>query len=590
MNIMPARTSALLVGIEDYAAGNSWRLDGPSLDACRLARWLVGRGVPAERIALFVSPLRENALQTHDLAAGIQTAPASQQTIRNFLTGQLASSNSDLLILYWGGHGVIDEGDVRRLLYADAVLRDRRNLDLTNLLRAMRSSSFPGHNRQLVIVDACMNLTQELGWSATMPDSGLSIGRPEPTRDQWVLLAASPGQPAINDDGRKTGLFSEAVRACLEAMPHGQWPPDGTLIRDHVDEVFREHRHLGQTEQVPSRIWYRSREEERLLFSVPPPIGDSQSASRPDSKLLTQYATNLWESLQLLPLDSLGASSSLPLGDVYTELRATDDDATIHKSANSGSDRLDEIVRKHTRVVVLGAPGSGKSTFLRHLCGSLVAPGLAGGGVSTHQTIPILTRAKYLAGRLPGDLETLSPNEVDIAMRKVLREAWKDGLQDLFIDPSTLETLLMSPSIALLFDGLDEVSEWQRPWIRRAIESASQHPGVRLVVVTCRNRSYRGTARLAGFTQISIAPLDPAAIELMASRLLASLQDEEGGRAINSRRFEEAILQNRKLRDLASNPLLLTSLAILYSHYCPVSLISWSSGGVRRAMLLSQRN
>src|SRR5450432_361701 len=53
----PATTYAIVVGIEKYAGGKDWNLNGPASDACRMALWLRKNGVPADRIAFHLSPL-----------------------------------------------------------------------------------------------------------------------------------------------------------------------------------------------------------------------------------------------------------------------------------------------------------------------------------------------------------------------------------------------------------------------------------------------------------------------------------------------------------------------------------------------------
>ena len=60
------------------------------------------------------------------------------------------------------------------------------------------------------------------------------MGRPEPGRDQKVLLAASPGERAINMDALKTGLFSQVLREALDTLPTGAWPPNADTLRDLV--------------------------------------------------------------------------------------------------------------------------------------------------------------------------------------------------------------------------------------------------------------------------------------------------------------------------------------------------------------------
>jgi hypothetical protein len=63
----PAQSHAVVVGIEKYDIGDAWNLNGPALDAVRFVRWLRTRGVPAENIDLFASPLAENKTEVDAL-------------------------------------------------------------------------------------------------------------------------------------------------------------------------------------------------------------------------------------------------------------------------------------------------------------------------------------------------------------------------------------------------------------------------------------------------------------------------------------------------------------------------------------------
>lgn len=56
----PSRTHAVLIGIETYAAGPSWDLDGPANDVLAMHGWLRGREVPASQIQTLVSVLADH--------------------------------------------------------------------------------------------------------------------------------------------------------------------------------------------------------------------------------------------------------------------------------------------------------------------------------------------------------------------------------------------------------------------------------------------------------------------------------------------------------------------------------------------------
>ena len=46
-----------MVGVEKYAAGRPWDVQGPAKDACRFTAWLRDKQVPDPNIMLFLSPL-----------------------------------------------------------------------------------------------------------------------------------------------------------------------------------------------------------------------------------------------------------------------------------------------------------------------------------------------------------------------------------------------------------------------------------------------------------------------------------------------------------------------------------------------------
>lgn len=244
----------MVVGIEEYAAGHRWRLDGPALDACRFASWLADRGVPAANITLLLSPSPDNGTTSTTLSKGFEVDAATEAVVRDVLFNRLAASTSELLVVYWGGHGVVDGDDDPLLLYADASVKDKRNLNLSALLRSMRTSTFDGHPRQLVLVDTCLNFASNLQWREGMPkEERYTQGDQDRRRDQQVLLAASPGERAVNVDADQTGLFSQVVREEL-----AREPADPDALRIAVTERFRDLRDTGVTDQVPSYIWFKS--------------------------------------------------------------------------------------------------------------------------------------------------------------------------------------------------------------------------------------------------------------------------------------------------------------------------------------------
>lgn len=264
----PERTRAVLVGVEEYNAGSGWRLDGPALDACRFARWLTGRGVPATRIQLLVAPAPSNQEAVREY--GFPYRHPDRSTVEQVLYDEMSrGDDNELFFLYWGGHGVMDSDESRRLFYADAEPTNRRNLHLDKLLHALRTDHFP-QRHQLLVVDACQNVVARGRAGRTLPTDLPPLGSPRPGREQHVLLAASPGERAGNVDVRRTGMFSEVLLRELELSPTGQWPPAAGALADAVQQRFAGLRTGGVARQSPSHLWFHAPHGERRI-EVPPP-------------------------------------------------------------------------------------------------------------------------------------------------------------------------------------------------------------------------------------------------------------------------------------------------------------------------------
>src|SRR5208282_5673678 len=253
--ITPAETFAIVGGVESHAAGPAWDLDGPAVDAARFARWLHGRGVPVANIVLLVSPLEKN----RDLAwpGGCSPEPAAREKLIPLLHNTLRTRHERLLIFFWGGHGIVHGGETRRLFFTEAEKHNRANLDLNGMLGLLRGNQWPPEAwpKQIIMADACANLAEREGWTEKLPGETYSAGEPLTSREQFVLLAARPGEYAANL--KQTGLFSRELLTDLEQRPAGEWPPDMEVITKKLVARFESLREQGFARQTPTYFWSR---------------------------------------------------------------------------------------------------------------------------------------------------------------------------------------------------------------------------------------------------------------------------------------------------------------------------------------------
>lgn len=233
-----------------------------------------------------------------------------------------------------------------------------------------------------------------------------------------------------------------------------------------------------------------------------------------------------------------------------------------------------EAVTQQPRLVFLGSPGGGKSTFLRHLAWALARRGLDQTGPETElfgweadrRLLPVFLSLRRLAGALASAG----------AAAQTVYAALRDGVAGYGVkEPDDLltEALVRGEAIALL-DGLDEVpveasaaSAGRMVTLQAVRAFAERYPLIR-VVLTCRTRAFNNELRaclgwpvetIAPFTLGQIRHFVPAWYDELVSA--GQLTQEQAGRM--SEELVATIAANQRLRDMAATPLLLTMMALM---------------------------
>lgn len=223
-----ANTYAIVVGIECYRQAG-WTLNGPAMDALRMANWLLEKGVLPGNMKVLINEDTDisEALgeQREQLKACLRDAGVElrQNPTRQELDDILEPQNLltpdgvgvKTLVLYLGGHGLWEGGEApkRYLVTADASERQCHVVNLTGI--ANRFAYYTGANRfhrQWIIQDICATLPGGLPLKClAIQDSPRTV----PDSHQYIFNAARPGQSAGNDQVRQTGGFSSALMKAL---------------------------------------------------------------------------------------------------------------------------------------------------------------------------------------------------------------------------------------------------------------------------------------------------------------------------------------------------------------------------------------
>lgn len=256
-----------------------------------------------------------------------------------------------------------------------------------------------------------------------------------------------------------------------------------------------------------------------------------------------------------------GKAYRFPIEDLYIPLTipgaAPEKDRVAARTAVALEDAL-----THRRLVIVGDPGAGKTTFLRHIAYLWTSAVLD--AKSGALLFPIFIRISELVEHILHCREQAQrPSAPDspawlIDFLNTRNEELNWGLC-----PDFFREKLASGSSILLLDGLDEApGKMERDSVARLFENATGAWRECRFVVTTRPLAFAG---LAGFETVQIEPLEPLTIEKFLEHWCHGLfpeSDQSANRHFSELR--EALRARVEIRRMARNPVMLTALAVVH--------------------------
>ena len=196
-----------------------------------------------------------------------------------------------------------------------------------------------------------------------------------------------------------------------------------------------------------------------------------------------------------------------------------------------------EVVKRYSKLMIWGKPGSGKTTFLKYLAMESI------GGKFPENRVPIFIPLKDFA---------------EIEHQPNLLTFIQQFLTHYQVSGTEITSLLAGGRLLILLDGLDEVRQKDSRGVIQQIQSLADFYSNNCFVITCRIAAKEYTFQ--GFTEVEVADFDKQQIETFASKWF-QLQDEKKGELFLKKLKQE---ENEPILELASNPLLLTLLCLVF--------------------------
>jgi hypothetical protein len=237
-----------------------------------------------------------------------------------------------------------------------------------------------------------------------------------------------------------------------------------------------------------------------------PAAGDPDEALRIYHQVLASSCSDVpLRAVDVAAADATGQRRGMDLAAIYVDLDTTAHvagETTRRKGAprrSLGEDRplrALEAVAQHRRLVLLGDPGSGKSTFVTYLTRCLAEAALdpAGGWLARLEgwsrpaegLVPILVVLRDFARALPPGLEPAAAQQLWDFIVAGLRK------QNLAFAEGPLLAALDKGRALVLLDGLDEVpSNDLRARVRDAAAAFMDRYRGSDFIITCRTLSYQ---------------------------------------------------------------------------------------------------
>ncbi|MRG49026.1 SMEK domain-containing protein [Chitinophaga sp. SYP-B3965] len=237
----------------------------------------------------------------------------------------------------------------------------------------------------------------------------------------------------------------------------------------------------------------------------------------------------------------------ITLEDIYVPLELKMENNAFVTHVTEKVFGIEEALAELNRLVILGDPGSGKSTILKYLAYDICTNRTK--KLQYAELLPVLIKGSEYAKYLAASYKSLAEFIIDQLDRKY---------EHLFAEK------LEKSQLIVLIDGIDEINriKLRHDVVERINAFIAQYPEIK-IIVSSRIVGYKEVQLNAHFHHLQVGRFGHEQIQQFVSNWFAAIMGDKGDHN-NTDDLLRAISRNKSVYELAGSPLLLTIIALIH--------------------------